>query len=131
MGTFLLLVLTWLLCFIFYAFGFVYMLIRSLKHGGLKRYFYDIAFSLDQTGNVICGPMFNDFWIHPDGHKMGCPDETISYVLGTNLRMGTLFPFGKKIAAAVDYAAYLFVGEVNHCLNAADKGQNNSTLNGK
>lgn len=123
--TFLLFLFTALLCSIFYFVGLVYMLIRSIKHKGLKKYFYQLAFSLDQTGNVVCGPMFNDFFIYPDGHRMGNPDETISHVLGKNLQTDTLSPFGVKIANTVDWVAFLLAGELDHCLNAANNSQIN------
>lgn len=78
MGNFLLLLLTMTLCGIFYLLGFVYALIRGFLHGGLKQYFYDIAFGLDQQGNVICSYLFNDLWIQPHGYRMGAYDDTIS-----------------------------------------------------
>lgn len=124
-ATLLLLILTTLLCSVFYTIGFIYAMISSIRHKGLKSYFYKIAFSLDQTGNVICSYIFNDLWIHPNGHRMGNPDETISHVLGMNLKNNTLYPFGILISKVVDKAAYLMSGEVNHCLNAANNSQNN------
>lgn len=124
-GKFFLLILTTILCSIFYAISFIYMLLRSFVHKGLKAYFYKIAFSLDQTGNVICAPLFNDLLIKPNGHRMGNQDETISHVLGKNIETDTLYPFGKGIANTIDKAAYLFAKEVNHCLNAAKNSQQN------
>ena len=123
--TFLLLVLTTILCSVFYVVGIIYTVLRSFKHKGLKKYFYQIAFSLDQTGNVVCGPLFNDLLIAPNGHRMGNQDETISHVLGMNLKGNTLYPFGILISKVVDKTAYLMSKEVNHCLNAANNSQKN------
>lgn len=123
--TFLLLLLTISLCIPFYAIGFVYTLIRSIKHGGLRDYFYDIAHSLDQNGGVICGPMFNDWFIKPTitSHRMGAKDETISYVMGKNLISGDLFWFGRRVVNMIDFFAWLFGTGWNHCRIAAEKDQ--------
>ena len=63
--------------------GFVYGLIRqALK--GLSDYFYDVALSFDQTGNVVAQYLLNDLLIKPNGHRAGNEDETVSQVLGVN-----------------------------------------------
>lgn len=123
--TFLLLLLTTILAFILLIPSFIYMLIRSILHKGLRNYFYRIAFSLDQLGNVVCGEMLNDWLIKPEGYRFGAVDVTISHVIGTNLKNNTLYPFGKGVAKTIDFFAYIFVKEKNHCLNAADKSQIN------
>jgi hypothetical protein len=125
--TFLLLVLTIVLAIILLVPAFIYTAIRSIKHGELSKYFYKIAFSLDQLGNIICQDIFNDWWIHPNGHRMGSSvDQTISFVLGTNLKNNTLYPFGIGVSKVIDFFAYLFGDGKNHCLRAANNNQNNN-----
>lgn len=125
--TFLLLLLTIALAILLIMPAFVYMLFRSIKHKGLPKYFYKVSFSLDQLGNVTCGPMMNDWMIHPNGHRFGEIDETISHVMGKNLEKNTLYPLGVKVSKTIDFFAYLFVKEKTHCLNAAKKSQINIT----
>ena len=55
------------------------------RKGKLSHYFYDVALSLDQAGNVICQDLFNDIMAHPDGYRFGDEDDTVSEVLGVNL----------------------------------------------
>lgn len=126
--TFLLLVLTIVLAIILLVPAFIYTAIRSIKHGELSKYFYKIAFSLDQLGNVTCGYMMNDWMIYPKGHRFGEVDETISHVLGKNLEKNTLYPLGIKVSKTIDFFVYLFVKEKTHCLNAAKKSQINITI---
>lgn len=126
--TFLLLVLTGILAIILSLFAFIYTLLKSLLNKNILRdYFYKTAFALDQLGNITCQHIFNDWWIHPNGHRMGSSvDQTISFVLGTNLKNNTLYPFGIKIAKTIDFFAYLFGDGKNHCLRAANNNQNNN-----
>lgn len=125
--TFLLLVLTGILAIILSLFSFIYTLLKSLLNKNILRdYFYKTAFALDQLGNITCQHIFNDWWIKPEGHRMGSSvDQTISYTMGKNIETNTLYPFGIKIAKLIDYFAYIFVKEKNHCLNAAKNNQNN------
>ena len=124
-GTLLLLILTITLCGVFYVVGFIYALIRAIKHRGLGVYYYWISFSLDQSGNTICQHLFNDILIKPYGHRFGNPDETISHVLGVNLIKKTLYPAGKVVVYTVDLFAYLFGDGKNHCQRAALNSQIN------
>ena len=67
------------------------------------RYFWHIAVSLDQLGNVICGPAMNFLLITSGSkHKFCKPDETISSVLGKNQRAKTLNRFGLALVKALD-----------------------------
>jgi hypothetical protein len=70
----------------------------------LDRLFYAMAVSIDQLGNVTCQHLFNLTLIKNDdrAHKFGDPDETISYVLGFNKRIGALSRFGYVIAAILN-----------------------------
>jgi len=66
----------------------------------INKYFFDLAISLDQFGNVVCKELLNDALIKSSSpYKFGNPDETISSVLGKNKREGHLLKIGK----AVDY----------------------------
>lgn len=122
-GTFFLFIFTSLLASIVMVMGFTYSLIRGIFKGGLKDYFYYCAFTIDQAGTVVCQHLFNDWLVKPDGHRFGNPDETISFVLGVNLRFNKLYPFGVGLCKVVDFFAYLFSGERNHCINASKKEQ--------
>lgn len=61
----------------------------------LGRYFYQMAYGIDQLGNVTCQYMFNAALITRQGYRFGVPDETVSSVLGKNYRKGTLTWCGK------------------------------------
>ena len=61
-----------------------------------KKYFFKIAISLDQLGNVVCGVPMNYLLIFSSSkHKFGYSDETISSVLGKNQINKTLKPMGR------------------------------------
>lgn len=85
--------------------GVIYTILRALIKLTLKellnvlsRFFWFVAYSLDQLGNVLCQYLFNDVLILPEGYKFGNPDETISGVLGKNKAEGTLRRPGKLLA---------------------------------
>ena len=104
---------------VLYTVGFIYNLFRSIKHGGFKQYLYNIAFTIDQSGNVICGPMFNDWFRKKEGKLFGNQDETISHVLGKNQESKTLYPLGKIIAGILNLL------DKDHCYKAANNPQFN------
>ena len=72
------------------ALAFVIAIIK----GNLTDYWYTMAKSIDQHGNVAGGPLFNLIL----GKGFGNEDETISSVLGRNKKDGTLMPMGKAVA---------------------------------
>ncbi len=74
----------------------IYTLIRAIFKG-LKDWFYIIAISIDQLGNVVGMHLFNDIMVKPNGHRFGNPDETISLVLAMNKKQGTLYPIGRAL----------------------------------
>lgn len=124
--TLLLFIMTVSLCVPFFAISFLYTIVtRIFKFKTLATYFYNSSFSFDQTGNTVCCYLFNDFLIKPEGFRMGNFDETISHVLGQNIRRNTLYPLGKFIAGTVDFFAYMFGDGKNHCLRASYISQNN------
>lgn len=78
----------------------VYNTFRSLFHGGNRLHY--LAILIDQMGNVLFGPLFNDILIHPSGYQFGHYRETISYVLGRNQETKTLKKLGKAIVIILD-----------------------------
>lgn len=95
---------------VIYPLGFVYSLTLTLLKNGWKsvdNYLLNCAISDDQSGNTYMAKLFNDVLIRPGGHRFGNPDETISSVLGKNLKTKTLSIVGRF---------------VNWVLNALDPG---------
>ena len=85
----------------------LYAIIKLLFKGGLINYFHQLAFAIDQLGNVMIAPMANDCLLKKDSPKLyGNPDETISHVTGVNYKAMKLTNFGYFVA---------------HCLDAVDK----------
>lgn len=88
-----------------------YMIGGIIFSGGLKsigKYFHNIAFAIDQLGNVMGGPLMNKVLLKKNPAKLyGNPDETISHVTGVNYKAMKLTDFGYFVA---------------HCLDAVDKG---------
>ena len=71
----------------------LYSVIFRLR--GFGDYFYRMAVSVDQLGNVTCGPLLDTILIKSYSmYKFGDPDETISSVLGRNKKAGTLTRLG-------------------------------------
>ena len=101
----LVLLITALVLLIFVGFiGFIWS-IFSVVISGLRQYFYDIAISFDQTGNVICQYMGNDTMRKSTGHDFGNPTETISQVIGINryhYDESKLKPTGTLLAKILD-----------------------------
>lgn len=63
------------------------------------KWFHGMAYSIDQFGNVMLGPLMNMTLIEPESeYKFGNPDETISSVLGKNKIMNTLTWLGLAIS---------------------------------
>ena len=99
MKGFILLIIAVLMSIILYPLGLLYSLITfrfSFKQ--LGAYWYVMAVSVDQLGNVVMSTLFNDLLISKYGYKFGDEDATVSMALGVNKKMGTLKPLGKFIA---------------------------------
>ena len=99
MKGFILLIIAVLMSIVLYPLGLVYSLITfrfSFKQ--LGSYWFVMAVSVDQLGNVVMSTLFNDLLIRKYGHKFGDEDQTVSMVLGVNKKMGTLTKLGKLIA---------------------------------
>ena len=99
MKGFLLLILAVLMSLILFPIGWIYSLITfKLSFKKLGGYWYVMAVSVDQLGNVVMSTLFNKILIRKYGYKFGDEDATVSMALGVNKKMGTLKPLGKFIA---------------------------------
>jgi len=99
--SFLLVIIAILLFTIFLPLALLVAL--TLGHKGLTRYFWNLAISIDQTGNVVMSELFNRLLIHKySSNKFGNPDETISSVIGKNKRAKTLKWLGRRIGFILD-----------------------------
>jgi hypothetical protein len=75
---------------VFYPIGFTYSCLLTLFKNGyaeLDGYLFKCAIADDQQANTYLAKLFNDILIKKGGHKFGNPDETISSVLGKNLKL--------------------------------------------
>lgn len=98
----------------------LYAVIKLLFKGGLLNYFHQLAFAIDQLGNVMIAPMANDCLLKKGSPKLyGCPDETISHVTGVNYKAKTLTDFGYFVAHTLDAV------DENHVNKAAETNQYN------
>jgi hypothetical protein len=81
----------------------LYAIIKLTFKGGLFQYFHNLAFGIDQLGNVMIAPMANDLLLKKNAPKLyGNPDETISHVTGVNYVSETLTDFGYFVAHTLD-----------------------------
>jgi hypothetical protein len=95
-----LVILSILLKYILFPFGFLWTILKAYYHVGWQKgnvfladWFYKIAVSQDQLGNVMLFELLNTFLIksdYPNIDIFGSEDETISSVLGKNKRNNTL-----------------------------------------
>lgn len=87
--------LQWLLTPLF----FIYAILRFRNIKRISKYFHDVAFAIDQLGNVMGAPIMNDVLLKKDAeYKYGDPDMTISNVTGVNYLDGKLTKAGKLLA---------------------------------
>jgi hypothetical protein len=77
-------------------FGILFNLLFNWKNR--KRYFLNIAISLDQFGNVVCATLLNMTMLKGDYISFGHEDETISSCLGRNKKRGTLSGMGISLS---------------------------------
>ncbi len=99
MKGFILLVIAVLMSIVLYPLGWIYSIITF--RGSFKKlgaWWYVMAISVDQLGNVVMSTLFNDILIKKYGYEFGNEDLTVSAVLGINKQMGTLTKLGKFIA---------------------------------
>ncbi len=76
--------------------------ITGLKNINSK--FWAMAISIDQYGNVVCAELFNATLITSNSiYLFGNEDETISSVIGRNLKAGTLSKTGKILNSILNF----------------------------
>lgn len=114
---FILAIIATLLVYIFSPFLIIYGMLTADSFKAVNAYFFRIAVSIDQLGNVIGGPFFNQCAITPTGDQFGHEDETISSVLGKNhANQPRTF---RLLGRSMRY--YLDLIEPNHCVNSIGK----------
>lgn len=113
MKYYLLVILACLLFIIFAPIGWLV----ALFFKGRKDYFWRVALSIDQTGNVICGKFFDLTLRTKEGYSFGEVDRTISYALGRNKIKGTLTTTGKALDQLLETL------DEEHTLNAVKSGE--------
>jgi 8-oxo-dGTP diphosphatase len=86
----------------------------------LKIWFYRTAVAIDQMGNTIGAPLFNDMLIITGGYKFGNTNETISSVIGKNYRDNTLSRSGKLLRRMLDFI------DANHSLKSISEDEHNT-----
>lgn len=101
----------------------IYLIGGILLSGNLKdisNYFHNIAFAIDQLGNVMGGPLMNKWLLKKNPVKLyGNPDETISHVTGVNYKNKCLTLLGYFIAYCLNTV------DKNHVEKAAETDQKN------
>ena len=96
----------------------LYAIIKLTIKGGLFKYFHDLAFAIDQLGNVMIAPMANDLLLKSKSKKKyGDPDETISHVTGVNYNDESLTDLGYFISHTLNAL------DNNHVQKAAENEQ--------
>ena len=105
-----------LACLLFIVFAPIGWLV-ALFFKGRKDYFWRVALSIDQTGNVICGKLFDLTLRTKEGYGFGEVDRTISYALGRNKIKGTLTKTGKILDNLLETL------DEEHTLNAVKSGE--------
>jgi 8-oxo-dGTP diphosphatase len=111
MKNLLLLIIAIVLAIPFFILGFVYRMFSK----GRSQYFRDVAESIDQLGNTIVGPLFEQWMLRGDRYSFGNIDETVSSVLGKNKVKGTLTKSGKFLTWLLN----LF--DKNHSIDAIEE----------
>lgn len=106
-------VLSWVL----FPIGRMYVLYRTIFYykkstplGYLAYSSMAKAYAIDCKANVVCGPLFNVWFITSDATIFfGNIDHSISLILGYNARMGTLSKSGWRLYYLLDLI------DTNHC----------------
>ncbi|PHS53082.1 MAG: hypothetical protein COB01_05940 [Lutibacter sp.] len=114
---FLLLLTSIILFTLTVPFGIIYGVLYKFftkTFTGLGEFSLKISISLDQLGNVSMQYLFNEIMIIKGGYKFGNRDETISSVIGKNVKLKKLSTFGKLINSILDFI------DIGHSLNSID-----------
>lgn len=110
-------ILTTILTFVSFVFTPIYYIVTFKWKKGLNeldRWFFKLALSVDQFGNVSCAK-FLQVTMSKSGHKFGNEDDTVSYVLGRLKYQDDLTWFGRVVVLILD------VIENDHVEMAVDK----------
>lgn len=96
--------------------GLIYGVFVSLYRGYSKlgNYLLQIAVSIDELGNVIMQQLFNHLLIRKNGYKFGNNKETISSVIGRNVKRKTLTKSGQLLNKTLNFF------DEDHALNSID-----------
>lgn len=79
------------------------------KDKSVKGYWFSVTVDIDRFGNRHFRALFNKTLIKPNGYKFGNIEETISAVLGHNIKLKTLTRSGKIL---------VFLLTEKHCINS-------------
>ena len=100
MGIFLF-IIAFILVLLFSPIGFIFIFIKAIVSFNFKyldKFYFSLALSLDQFGNVVMAGLFNTIMITKSSKNLfGNIDETISSVVGKNEIDNTLTKFGKLL----------------------------------
>lgn len=108
------LIIAILLSIILFPIGFIIAIFYPKR----EKYLFNIALSIDQLGNVVCGQLFNLTLIHRYSvHKFGKEDETISSVIGKNKKANTLTVAGRLLDMLLD------IIDRNHSIDAIEEDE--------
>lgn len=107
-------------CF-FTPIGIVFGLFKHLRRGNLKEGWvninakaYAMAISKDKYENVVCGELFNATLIKNSKNLFGSHRQTVSTVLGINLKSGNLTITGRIL----NYILNMF--DKNHAIKSIE-----------
>lgn len=105
------LLLKYIIAMISFVFTPIYYIITFKWRSGILKlsdWFYNMALSNDQSGNVTNATTFQFIFTKPGGETFGNADDTVSYVLARNKYQGRLTFFGRLLVGildAIDYSA--------------------------
>ena len=83
----------------------IYYIVTFKWKSGVKqldKWFYKLALSIDQFGNVATATTLQLLLTKPLSHSFGEEDDTVSYVLACNRELGTLTALGRFIGWVLD-----------------------------
>lgn len=95
----------------------IVVLIKYNKDGIIKilsNYFYETAFDIDRFGNRNLRTLLNLTLIKSNGYKFGNIEETISKVLGINIKNKTITKTGCILCKILD------IFDKNHCIKSQE-----------
>ena len=95
------------------VYGYIYKLFTK-SIAGIGEFSLNIAISIDQLGNVTMQYLLNAILIVKGGYKFGNRDETISSVIGKNVKKNTLSELGKLLNSILNTI------DSGHSLNSID-----------